>query len=291
MQQPNIELSNVQQMVPKATQQSIVSEKLELKAHLGVHEKSDKPHKFVTDENSDYLIIAFGTLQVSILSKNLLNGECLLIMADTYHDKVVVSGNFMMIKICGSSTPMPFGSPDEQQSQKCVLRQKSPCLYLLAHSAKRHIALNSLDVDEYARALAIVGRAEFASQYETQGSDPSSELPNWKMRLVDSYILDNIESTLPLDELASKCQMSPGYFCRLFKSRTGATPHQYILSKRVEKACDMLKNPSPSICEVAYSSGFSSQSHMTAIFKKTIGFTPKSYRAEQSMLPAMSAAN
>lgn len=291
MQQANTELSNTQQLIPNVMQQDAVSENFELKAHLGVYAKSDEPLKFVTDEKSEYLIIAFGTLQVSILSKKLLNGECLLIMADSCCDKVVVSGNFMMIKICGSSTLVPYKSSDEQQPQKSVLRQKSPCLYLLAHSAKRHIALNSLDVDEYARALAVVGRAEFACQYEMQGPDSSSELPNWKMRLVDSYILDNIESTLSLDELASKCQMSPGYFCRLFKSRTGATPHQYILSKRVEKACNMLKNSSPSICEVAYSSGFSSQSHMTAIFKKTIGFTPKSYRAEQRMFPPLATAN
>ncbi len=290
MYQVNTKPKNTKTLIPNAIQQNAAVQGMEINAHLVMSAKDDGPLNFVTDEQSDYLIIAFGTLQVSVVPRRLLNGECLLIMADSSCEKVAVSGDFMMIKICGASRLAPFLSMSDKQSCDSILRQKSPCLYLLAHSAKRHISLNSLDVDEYAKALAVVGRAEFACQYEAQGFSDTSELPNWKLRIVDAYILGNLEKTLLLEDLAAKCQMSPGYFCRLFKSKTGQTPHQYIMSKRVEMACKMLSNSLLPICEIAYGAGFSSQSHMTATFKKMIGFTPKSYRAEQKILAVPTAA-
>ncbi len=250
----------------------------------------DGPRSFASKQQSDFLIIAFGELEVSVMTKGPLIGECLLIQANFESDEVVVSGNYMMIDVSGPSHSEYLGLHADCGSNETVLCQKSPCLYLLGLAAKRHLYLEDFDVGEYAQAIAVVGRAEFSEQNLTKDSGLVSELPHWKLRVVDSYIKENIDCTILLEDLAEKCQMSLGYFSRLFKSRTGSTPHQYILEKRVEVACEMLTKSSLSICEIAYCSGFSSQSHMTAIFKKLIGITPKCYRAEQISFSTISSA-
>ncbi len=261
-----------------------------MRARMVACADDDGPMTFASTPQCDLLIIAFGEVQVSILSNPMASGECLLILDGCRFDEVVVSGSFMMIEMLGSDEFELVAPFADTQSKESVLRQKSPCLHLLAITAKRHLSLDDIDISEYAHALAVVARAEFASQCQSPDSGFASELPHWKMQLVEAYILENIEDTILLDELADRCQMSPGHFSRLFKARTGSTPHQYILAKRIAVACNMLTQASLPICQIALSTGFSSQSHMTAIFKKTIGLTPKCYRDEHLSFPAMPAS-
>jgi AraC family transcriptional regulator len=56
------------------------------------------------------------------------------------------------------------------------------------------------------------------------------------------------------------------------------SPHQYILARRIERAKSMLRDPRHSIVDVALACGFSSQAHLSAMFKRSTGVTPGTYR-------------
>jgi AraC-like DNA-binding protein len=71
--------------------------------------------------------------------------------------------------------------------------------------------------------------------------------------------------------------MSPYRFIRYFKRKTGLTPHQYIIQRRIREAKRMLVS-NVSIVDVAALSGFYDQSHLNRWFNKTIGITPHHYR-------------
>jgi AraC family transcriptional regulator len=62
------------------------------------------------------------------------------------------------------------------------------------------------------------------------------------------------------------------------KSRTGRSPYNLVLEKRIERARTMLTESDSSIAEIACACGFSSQQHMTAVLSRKLGRTPRHFR-------------
>ena len=112
----------------------------------------------------------------------------------------------------------------------------------------------------------------------------STRLTSKMLAGVDEYIKDHIDEALRLQDLAGVCGMSTHHFARSFKALTGRTPYQHILDKRVMIARRKLVSSTLSIAEVAYDTGFSSQSHMTEIFRRMIGVTPGKVRDQSAEL-------
>ncbi len=102
----------------------------------------------------------------------------------------------------------------------------------------------------------------------------SNGLSPTKLRQVTDYIQAHLENDLGLDELAAIAQMSPHYFCQLFKRATGQTPHQFVIRCRVERARELLTQGNWAIAEVATMVGFVDQSHFHRHFKRLVGVTP-----------------
>ncbi len=109
------------------------------------------------------------------------------------------------------------------------------------------------------------------------GDRTKGKLPQSKLKQVIDYINDYLDRDLSLKELSSLVQMSPHYFSTLFKQTTGTTPHQYVISCRVDRAKDLLKQGKLSIAEISKEVGFVDQSHLHRHFKRLVGVTPKSY--------------
>ena len=90
------------------------------------------------------------------------------------------------------------------------------------------------------------------------------------------YIEENYGEEIRLSTLAEEARLSPFYFIRAFRAETGLPPHAYLASVRVREAQRLLL-AGRGLAEVAYETGFSSQSHFTSTFKGIIGVPPGSY--------------
>ncbi len=101
-----------------------------------------------------------------------------------------------------------------------------------------------------------------------------------------AFICDNISRNISLQELASRVSLSPYYFTRLFKKMTGFTPHEYIISARINAAKFYLKSTRYPVKEICFSCGFASESNFCTSFKKSVGMTPSEYRNSFSGLSA-----
>ena len=85
---------------------------------------------------------------------------------------------------------------------------------------------------------------------------------------------------MPLATLADIAGVSPCYFNRLFRNSFGLPPHQYVLKHRLALARDLLKDKRRPIADIAATTGFSAQSHLTRHFKRQFGATPQQWRED-----------
>jgi AraC-like DNA-binding protein len=85
----------------------------------------------------------------------------------------------------------------------------------------------------------------------------------------------------PLDvpALARVAHLSPAHFSREFRRAFGETPHRYLLTRRMERAAELLRNTDRSIADVCFTVGLSSVGSFTTTFGRTFGVTPTAYRA------------
>ena len=92
------------------------------------------------------------------------------------------------------------------------------------------------------------------------------------------YIYQHLHEPVRLTRLAEFTGLNASYLSTLFKKETGLSVSDYVLSKRMEAAKNMLKFSTDSYAEIAVTLAFSSQSHFTRVFKQQTGYTPKAYR-------------
>jgi AraC family transcriptional regulator len=109
--------------------------------------------------------------------------------------------------------------------------------------------------------------------------DETAAVPPALSRNVIRRLLAHIESHLrvgiSVDDLAAEAGLCVDHFARLFKSATGASPSQFILKCRVEKALELLRTGEFRVADAAYEVGFYDQSHLDRQCRKFFGASPK----------------
>lgn len=90
----------------------------------------------------------------------------------------------------------------------------------------------------------------------------------------------------PLDipALARSAHVSEAHFSRQFKAAFGETPHQYLLSRRMERAKALLRADELSVTDVCLAVGFTSLGSFSTQFRRFVGVSPSAYRARETPL-------
>jgi AraC family transcriptional regulator len=152
-------------------------------------------------------------------------------------------------------------------------------LAVAIHTALRDgTAEDGLYIDSLAQMIAAhLARFHSTRSRPVRVSSPGG-IPGWRMRRLIAYIEEHLEGNLSLEAMAAQVDLSPLYLARAFKAAIGQSPHQYVLARRLERAKDLLRNTDTPIVDVALSSGFSSQSHLSNWFVRLVGVSPALYR-------------
>ena len=74
-------------------------------------------------------------------------------------------------------------------------------------------------------------------------------------------------------------RLSQAHFSREFRRAFGETPHQYLLTRRLERAAALLRNTDRSVAEICFTVGLQSVGSFTTSFGRIYGLTPTAYRA------------
>ncbi|MBD2699824.1 helix-turn-helix transcriptional regulator [Spirosoma sp. BT702] len=98
-----------------------------------------------------------------------------------------------------------------------------------------------------------------------------------RLERVFSFILENYQSDITLDDVAGIANLTPGGFCRFFRLHTQKTFSKLLNEVRIEHACRHLRESRLSINQIAIHCGFSSLSNFNRQFKEIVGLSPSEY--------------
>ena len=152
---------------------------------------------------------------------------------------------------------------------------------LLLEEVRAGAPSGKLYADSLAHALAI-RYLQLGERVRYQRVHPAvSALPPYALKRVLERIEHSFRSDVSLASLAEEAGYSRGHFLKMFRASMGMTPHRYVLKRRVDHAQSLLKRQELSIIDVAADCGFSSQAHLTQVFREHVGVTPGDYRRNQ----------
>ena len=86
------------------------------------------------------------------------------------------------------------------------------------------------------------------------------------------------DETIDLRELAGSLYISPDYFRHIFSKSLGESPLAYLIRRRIECACELLKSTDQPIGEIAARVGLENVYYFSRLFRKRHGMTPTEYR-------------
>lgn len=152
----------------------------------------------------------------------------------------------------------------------------------LATALRDGTAEDGLYIDTLAQMMAVHLARNHSTQSRPVQLPLTQKLSGGKMRRVIEYIEENLDNDLSLEAMAAEVDLSPIYLARAFKAAVGQSPHRYVLTRRVERAKELLRNTELPVVDVALSSGFSSQSHLSYWFQRHMGVSPAAYRQHRS---------
>lgn len=156
---------------------------------------------------------------------------------------------------------------------KVIHLQDSQLLYRKFYSLYKDFSYNSFSFELNANEIITSILTQFALANDNAQVSSKSLID-----VVIKHILNNLSSTLSIQELASLINFSEFHFLRVFKKETGMTPHQFIIKSRIDLAKFFLKSSSQSIEGIALSCGFSSESSFSTCFKKCTHVSPSLFR-------------
>ncbi len=157
---------------------------------------------------------------------------------------------------------------------------------MLSKIASRVFAFGELDslyVESIAETLAqcLLTEYRYSSNRHQQvnRSIHKPTLTRHQKKRLEAFVTAYLDQNLSLDMLCDVIGLKTRRFSELFKNTFGMTPHVYVQRSRLERAKALLKDNRDSISTIAELTGFSSQAHLTTVFRTHVGATPARYRA------------
>ncbi len=175
-------------------------------------------------------------------------------------------------EIKGRSQPIPFFS--QPMIEDKALFAKVQKLHIRLEASTSTLEHESLYLETLSQLII---RHADTTPYPLRGRERKA------IAQIRQYIHDHYCQDIKLDDLARLVHWNAFYMLRVFRESVGLPPHAYLENVRIREAQRLLKS-TLSLAEVAYETGFSSQSHFTTTFKRLIGVTPGQYAQQVNFL-------
>jgi len=132
------------------------------------------------------------------------------------------------------------------------------------------------------RAVEILQELGEAATPERAGGG----LAPWQIRKVSSYIDAQLSRSIRNEELAALVRLNTSHFGRAFRTSFGEPPHEYVIRRRIERAQGLMLSTDASLSDIALDCGLADQSHLTRLFRRIAGESPRAWRRARIRGPA-----
>ena len=93
------------------------------------------------------------------------------------------------------------------------------------------------------------------------------------------YVHDHYSDIhLSISKIGTHTMLTTSYLCNRFKQETGQTINQYVTNYRIDKAKELLRDPSRKVADVSLSVGYNNGDYFAKCFRKLTGCNPSEYR-------------
>lgn len=159
----------------------------------------------------------------------------------------------------------------------------SIALELDSQEAGRYFMLKSYLI----QALCLLERFQMQTQADEKKKEAAAARYEFKsvnkkyvIQQITKYMEEHYHEKISLDQIAANMYLSSFYISKLFKSETGDTPINFLISLRMQKAKALLdEDPECSIKSAAAAVGYDDAYHFSKLFKKYYGISPLYYKA------------
>jgi AraC family transcriptional regulator len=128
------------------------------------------------------------------------------------------------------------------------------------------------------RALALLDvRRDTPGAKSAKGSNRGGLLV-WQLNGVVDYIETHLSEKIAAGDLADLANLSKGQLSKAFKISVGVPPFRYIVRRRLELACTMMRTTREPLSQVAIACGLCDQAHFSRLFRNEIGMSPSAWR-------------
>lgn len=164
-----------------------------------------------------------------------------------------------------------------------LVQNKGPCISCGAEIAERMRRIlelvaeeeKSLKKNETSISAEIYGiMCALSLPERSDGADGRRK----QVEKAQRYMMENLERTLSVQEIADAVSLSPSHFTKLYREVTGIAPYDGLLNMRLNKAKDLLRRTALPVSEVAYRCGFNSDANFISFFRKRTDVTPLKFR-------------
>ncbi len=104
------------------------------------------------------------------------------------------------------------------------------------------------------------------------------KIKNITAKQILEFVNKNFSDDIAIRQISQKFFINPSYLSQLFKKEVGETFTKYLMKLRIQYACELLKDTSYNISEIAEKSGYADYFYFARVFKKVTGDTPSQYR-------------
>jgi AraC-like DNA-binding protein len=143
-------------------------------------------------------------------------------------------------------------------------------------------AVGELNRDHSAKDTILQAASLLREQTDSKAAagaiDEAGRLLAWQARKVREYIDGHIAGPIRVADLCALIQRSEAHFSRAFKRTFGASPHAFVIQRRLELAAEYMLQTEAPLSDIALRCGFVDQAHLCKHFRLATGETPAAWR-------------
>ena len=230
-----------------------------------------------------YVVEGSGSYKVDNRMYELKPGNVVIVDQNVWHGEEPFLNEQSVTYTCAMKIRKPDGTPEEnliRKNQRAVfecepgssLEHLFSALYEIQKDPAADRTLCNSLCDSILRITQKIVQ-------ENQGSEDRTAQKNDELvRIITEYLDENYAEPINLKELGERFHLNHYYLAHIFKEETGVSPIKYVMHRKIGEVQNRLMNTNDSIQDIGEAMGFSSSCHLSSVFKKYFGISPKVYR-------------